>query len=214
MISEYSTYSRCGRCDGHIAFGRKVFLVIMVVVLFVGCSRYVYVNPYPRIEKTQPVYPLSVTILITNQEHVSMRLQGGSCFTGLANTWNIPIGAALHKASLRACGHLFAVVKSVTSLEVETRDSLSLVFVPSIKEFRISQPINTELTLKASLLDGSQRVIYENEVEGQSQGGATCLASLISIEEAYAKSVDSAFEDAFEKLFEDMKYVVDFNEMP
>ena len=214
MTSEYSTYFRCSRCDGHIAFSGKVFLVIVIVVLFVGCSRYVYVNPYPRIEKPQPVYPLCVTILITSQEHVSMHLQGGSCFTGIANTWNVPIGAALHKASLRACGHLFAVVKSVTSLEVETRDSLGLVFVPSIKEFRVSQPIDTELTLKASLLDGSQRVIYENEVEGQSHGGATCVASLISTEEAYSKSIDSAFEDAFEKLFEDMKNVVDFNEMP
>lgn len=195
-----------------IEITEKIFLVIMILGWLSGCTHYVYVNPNPTITGSHKKYPLKVGIFIESQQLTYTHSQSGSCLTGVANTWNVPVGAALHKASLRAFGHLFADVKSIASLEDGKDNSLNIIFVPSIRAFRISEMLTTEFSLRATLLDSSQQVIYEKEIHGQSPGGRSCLMSIISTNEAFSISVNLAFEDAFEKLLLDISRSLDFSE--
>ena len=127
------------------------------------------------------------------------------------------MGDGLLKASERAFSQTFIDVKNITSLEEGKHNSFNIIFTPTIREFEISQTITTGFFLRATIFDNTGKVIYENEVRGKTKGSTSCVTACLGDvflgESALSQSVNSAFEDAFEKLFINIMETLDFSKM-
>jgi len=199
---------------------RKVEIVLLVGSLLgfiADCTFYIHPDPFPKIPIQEQKYPYEVGIFIDTKQIEQVYSQSGFCVVGAAHTWNVQIGEGLEKASQRSFKSLFANVKKISSLEEGKGNSINFVFVPSIRNFEISQSISTGFFLKAIIYNRSGDIIYEKEVRGETRGGGpfftACMCGVFGGESAFSDSVNSAFEDAFEKLFQDIMKTVDFNKI-
>jgi len=196
---------------------RRGFLTIMLIGMLAGCTFHVPVAPSPKIPYTPQIYPLKVGIFIERPQLEHVYSKDGFFLVGMLNTWKVPVGEGLQKASVKSFSQLFAEVRSIFSLEEGKYNSLNIIFTPAIREFRISQTITTDFFLKATILDASGSLIYEKEVRGETQGSGpfftACFCGVFLAEQAFSQSVNSAFEDAFEKLFIDITQMVDFSKI-
>ncbi len=189
----------------------------MLLGMLAGCTFHVPVAPSPKISGAPQIYPLKVGIFIERPQLQQVYSKDGFFLVGMAHTWKVPVGESLQKASVRSFSQLPAEVRSIFSLEEGKYNSLNIIFTPAIREFRISQTITTNFFLKATILDAVGSVIYEKEVQGETQGSGpfatACFCGVFLAEYAFSQSVNSAFEDAFEKLFIDIKQTVDFSKI-
>ena len=209
------TWANCIRRHLLLKGVRRGFLAIMLLGMLAGCTFHVPVAPSPKIPGAPQIYPLKVGIFIERPQLEQVYSKNGFFLVGMAHTWKVPVGEGLQKASVRSFSQLFAEVRSIFSLEEGKYNPLNIIFTPAIREFRISQTITTDFFLKATILDANGSVIYEKGVCGETQGSGpfitACFGGVFFAEQAFSQSVNSAFEDAFEKLFIDITQTVNFS---
>jgi len=176
----------------------------------------VIINPVPKITVSSK-YNLKAGIYIEETQLRQEYRQGGYCLVGLAHTWNVPVGEALRISALNSFRQIFTEVNYITSIDNSGNNAVNIIIKPSVREFKISQTINTRFILHAVITDGKNRIIYDKEFIGDTKGmgpfvTAFCCGVFMA-PSAFSSSVNSAFEDAFEKLFYDIQKTVDFNQV-
>lgn len=201
---------------GEMNMSKCCFLItVLSISLAVRCTFHVPFEPFPKVLLAKEKYPLTVGIYIEPTQREQVYSKSGFCLVGAGHTWEVPVGEGLRKASIRSFSQVFSEVSTISSIEEGLHNSLNIVFTPSIRNFEISQSINTAFFLKATIVDSLGDIIYEREVPGRTRGSGpflkACCFGVFVGESAFAESARSAFEDAFEKLFQDIITTVDFN---
>jgi len=192
-------------------------ITVLLLLLIGGCSFTIKPDPHPRISGPANKYPLKVGLYIQDEQLNQKFSKCGFCLVGVAHTWKVPVGQGLRTASERSLRQIFTEVNRLNYLDEGKDNSLNIVFTPSIRNFEISQSIATGFFLKAIIYDINGEIIYQNEVQGKTTtsgpGTSACIGGVFAAQNSFTESVNSAFEDAFQKLFQDMLIRVDFAAM-
>lgn len=193
----------------------KTLLCMLMIIFISSCTYNIKVDPNPKIEFVGNKYSQKLGIFIDESELSQVYNQGGFCLVGAAHTWVVPVGEALKTSTYNSFTQIFKEVESVKSLNDFKNNSIIIIFNPKVKQFTISQTITTEFYLKATIINQKDKVIYEKEFKGETNSSAPFMRAFclgfFGGQTAFSDSVNKAFENAFEKLFQDMLQTVDFN---
>jgi hypothetical protein len=192
-----------------------IFLIVIVTVSILSCTYNIKVDPKPKIPKFKK-YSFDVGVHIDESQLSYVYSQNGFCFVGAVHTWKIPVGEAIKKSSIKLFVKMFNQVHIIKTPQ-EKPNSINIVISPMVREFKISQTINTKFILDVKIYNKKNKIIFEKEYQGKTKKiGPFCTAAMCGVflaPRAFSSSVNDAFENAFEKLYLDLSKNVDFNKL-